>query len=98
MGFRLLDQFTLLHFSVGVGVYFWGMNLSTWVVIHILFEIIENTPWGMNFINNTITYWPGGKSKPDRVINSVGDTLGAICGWLVAKYLDDYGNRHRWYE
>ena len=53
MGKYIFDQFTFLHFSVGVIIYFWGINLSTWVIIHTLFEILENTNYGMFFINKT---------------------------------------------
>jgi hypothetical protein len=38
--------------------------------------------------NKYIVFWPGGKPKSDSIINSVGDTFGAIIGWLSAYYLD----------
>lgn len=48
-------------------------------------------------INRYITFWPGGKPYPDTIINNVGDTIGAIFGWLSAYYLDKIGNDYKWY-
>jgi membrane glycosyltransferase len=96
MGFRLFDQYSLLHFSVGVVTYFWGVNWKLFFILHTLFEILENTPMGMKFINN-FTFWPGGKPKADSLQNIIGDTISAILGWYVAKLLDDYGKKNKWY-
>jgi hypothetical protein len=97
MGKYIFDQFTFLHFSVGVIIYFWGINLSTWVIIHTLFEILENTNYGMFFINNYLTLWPGNKPISDTFINSFGDTIGAVFGWLTARYIDRLGIKMNWY-
>ena len=43
-------------------------------------------------------FWPGGKPKSDTVINSMGDTFGAIMGWISAYYLDKIGNKYGWYN
>ena len=88
MGTELFDKYTLLHFSCGVIAYFWDISLLHWVVAHILFEIIENTPFGMRFINETLTWWPGGKPHADSFLNIIGDNIGAIIGWYCAKYFD----------
>jgi hypothetical protein len=52
----------------------------------------------MNIINKYILFWPGGKPKSDSIINSVGDTIGVILGWISAYYLDKIGNKYNWYE
>ena len=31
-----------------------------------------------------VTIWPGGKLFPDSLTNQIGDTIGAILGWLSA--------------
>ena len=98
MGKYLLDQFTLLHFSVGVIVYFWGISLPSWILLHTLFEILENTKIGRNVINKYIKFWPGGKPKADSFINNIGDTIGGVIGWLVSYYLDREGNKRGWYD
>ena len=89
MGNLIFDQYTLLHFAVGVVAYFFDINFLLWFIIHTIFEVVENTPYGINFINRYLFFWPGGKPKADSIVNSVGDTLGAMLGWLCAKALDN---------
>ena len=98
MGAYLFDQYTYLHFAVGVIIYFWNISIINFFILHTLFEIIENTKFGMNIINNYITFWPGGKPKSDTIINNIGDTISAIMGWLSAYYLDKIGNQYNWYD
>ena len=97
MGELLLDQFTLLHFSVGVLFYFWGVSFPLWILIHTLFEYIENTSYGIHIIQQYIKWWPGGKHKPDSLLNICGDTLGAILGWICSYLLDKIGTKYEWY-
>ena len=97
MGARLFDQYTYLHFAVGIIAYFWNISLLDWFILHTVFEIWENTQIGINFINRFIVFWPGGKEKPDSIINSIGDTCGTLIGWLSAYYLDKIGNKYKWF-
>lgn len=83
MGNTLFDRFTYLHFCTGAIMYFWGISLKTWFLLHSIFEVFENTKSGMNIINK-FTYWPGGKSHKDSLDNIIGDTLGGMLGWLSA--------------
>jgi hypothetical protein len=98
MGILLFDQYSYLHFAVGVVIYFNGISLKNWIIIHIIFELIENTQFGIHFINKYLTYWPGGKPKSDTVVNSIGDILCGIVGWISAYYLDKFGERQGWYK
>lgn len=98
MGNYLFDQYTYLHFSVGIIFYFWGINFNVSLIIHTLFEIIENTQFGINLINKYLFFWPGGKPKSDSIKNIIGDTIGFIIGWLSAYYLDKIGSRLGWYN
>ena len=52
----------------------------------------------MNIINKYIVFWPGGKPKSDSIINIIGDTFGAIIGWLSAYYVDKLGNKYGLYN
>lgn len=89
MGQRTFDQFSLLHFASGIIAYFWGLPLLWWLIIHVVFEYIENTKIGMNFINKYIPLWPGGKQNPDSFMNSmIGDNISAVAGWLLAAWVD----------
>ena len=97
---KLFDQFTYLHFAVGIVSYFWGFGLITFLIYHTVYEIFETTDVGRNFINKYFSsIWPGGgKNKTELGMNAVGDTIGALIGWMSAYYLDRMGNKLNWYE
>ena len=80
MGLNFFDQYSILHFATGIIAYFWNINLINWIIIHLLFELLENTNTGMYIINTYIKIWPGNKPTSDTFINSVGDTIFSICG------------------
>lgn len=42
MGLRIFDQYSILHFAVGVIAYFWSIPFITIIIIHILFEYVED--------------------------------------------------------
>ena len=92
MGTKFADNYSLLHFAVGVIFYFFNIDVFTSVVVHIIFEYLENTETGMKFINNCLPFWPGGKSYRDSLINSIGDTVFFALGWLVAWYVNKKSN------
>lgn len=96
---KIFDQYTYLHFAVGIIFYFWGFSLPLWFIIHTVYEIFEITPIGTNFINTYFgKLWPGGgKHVAEPIINGVGDTLGALLGWASAYYLDKIGDHYGWY-
>lgn len=61
------------------------------IVVHTVFEILENTKTGVLIIDNYLSEdalgvfgWPGGKKKPDTFMNSVGDTVAFAIGWIIA--------------
>lgn len=91
MGDKTFDQFSLLHFASGIMAYFWGLPFLWWFILHVVFEIVENTKIGMQFINKYITMWPGGKQHPDSFMNSmIGDNISAAIGWVFASVVDKY--------
>jgi hypothetical protein len=87
MGNNFTDRFSLLHFATGIIAYFFGVPLLFWILLHTTFEILENMPDGVSFLDNYIFFWPGGKKAPDSIINITGDTFYAILGWLVADWI-----------
>jgi hypothetical protein len=97
MGNQLLDQYSLLHFSVGSLAYFWGVDLIQLLVGHTAFELLENTETGMKFINTTLTWWPGGKTQADSITNMIGDTISVVAGWAASWKLDEIGKRRKWF-
>ena len=98
MGLLVFDQYTYLHFASGIMSYYWGLSLTTWMVIHLLFELIENSQPGINLINTYLFFWPGGKPKADSKMNIVGDNIGAFLGWYSAYLLDKLGAKQGWYS
>jgi hypothetical protein len=96
MGFRLLDQYSLLHAAVGVLAYYWGVPLLWAIAAHTVYEWAENTAWGMALIQQ-VRAWPGGKWEADAWINIVGDTLAFCAGWGAAAGLDAMGKARGWY-
>jgi hypothetical protein len=89
MGLRAFDQYSLLHFAVGIIAYFWSISLFITVTIHIIFEFIENTPLGMDLINTYfLQWWPGGKTHPDSLLNRTTDVSFTVLGWILSYQLD----------
>ncbi len=84
MGSAFTDQYSLLHFAVGIVSRYWNVSLFWLIVFHTLFEVLENTAYGMNFINTYIPFWPGGKTHADTILNRVGDTVYSGLGWVLA--------------
>jgi hypothetical protein len=85
MGFNFIDQYSLLHFAFGIIAYFFGIKFHIWLIIHLMFELIENSELGIKYINTWFKpIWPGGKDSQDALINSTGDQIFAMCGWLIA--------------
>lgn len=86
---KVFDEFSLLHFASGIIAYFWGLPLVWWLIIHVVFEYVENTKMGMHFINTYIPVWPGGKHEKDSFANSmIGDNLSAVAGWLFSSFVE----------
>lgn len=97
MGFLLFDQYTYLHFCVGSIAFFFGIPIHIWFILHTIFEIIENNKYGVKILNK-VPFWPGGKSNNDTLINSIGDTIGTMLGWIVAYLIDKLCNRFGLYR
>jgi len=99
MGNNIIDQYSLLHFASGIMAYFWNISLVNWIIIHTIFEIVENSEYGMKAINTVFkNIWPGGKKYSDSVSNITSDIIFAILGWLFARMVDYYGNKYGLYE
>ena len=97
MGLYAIDQFSLLHFAVGILAYFWGFSALHTFVFHALFEWAENTRVGMKFINNNIPFWPGGKPYADSLLNQVTDTAFTMVGWYISLVADAYSTEKHLY-
>lgn len=98
MGFQIADQYSYLHFASGIIAYFWGVPFAWWVVIHVVFELVENSPQAIYIIDNYLKLWPGGKGRSDSFLNIVGDNIAAFAGWYSAYLLDSFGTQMGWYK
>jgi hypothetical protein len=86
----LFDAYSFVHFSVGVISYYLKINLSTWFILITLFELIQNVQCGslIDMIKAKIT--PFSQQSPESTINSIGDILSALLGWICAYYFTKY--------
>jgi hypothetical protein len=82
MGVFFTDQFSLLHFASGIIAYFWNLSFWIWFFLHLFYEILQNSSYGIWFINNIVKIWPGGKLGPDSYLNIIGDQFYGIIGWI----------------
>lgn len=103
MGKKLFDQYSFLHFCVGGAMFYLNMSFLTAIIIHTIFEFVENTRDGIHFINRFfsskgIFRWPGGKNYSDLLINNIGDTISFIIGWYIASVFDYYGKKYEWHN
>ena len=89
MGKYFVDKYSILHFGAGMIAYLLGIPFVLWIMIHTSFEILENMSGGRFFITNYLTFWPGGKKSTDTIINSLGDNVSAMLGWLFLYALED---------
>lgn len=87
MGKYFLDQYSLLHFTSGVVCRYLNLSFILLLVLHIIFEYVENSQKGMYFINNYFKLWPGGKTSSDTFVNSFGDILFSLIGWIAMDIL-----------
>tara|TARA_R110002074_G_scaffold360335_1_gene533084 strand:- start:482 stop:760 length:279 start_codon:yes stop_codon:yes gene_type:complete len=88
MGIKFTDNYSFLHFSVGAVLYYWNLSIENLIIIHTIFEILENTQQGMKIIQG-FPLWPGGKQHADSYMNMLGDTIWVILGWTVARILNN---------
>jgi hypothetical protein len=86
MGIYFTDNFSLLHFSSGIIAYYWNITFFQWFILHIIYELFQNSAFGIWFINNVITVWPGGKLHYDSYINIIGDQIYGLLGWIFTHF------------
>lgn len=69
-----------------------------WFIIHSIFEFLENTDIGITTIHKSIPFWSRGKPYADGWTNQMGDSIGALLGWLSSYDLDKISVENKWYE
>lgn len=90
MGTNIFDKYSIFHATVGMLMSLLGLEWYIVLILHTIFEIVENTHTAGKIIRKYLWWWPGGKVKPDSVLNTIGDTISVMLGWLVGYLLSDY--------
>ena len=87
MGQYVIDRFSALHLLSGLLVGLTRlMGFWAWFILHGLFEVWENSPKGVASLTH-VRVWPGGKDRPDRLVNSVADQFWSLVGFLLGQRL-----------
>lgn len=86
MGTQLFDKYSLMHMTMGGVMFFLGFGWPTTLILHTLFELVENTVYVGYLIQTYLWWWPGGKAKPDNARNIIGDTISVMLGWFIGYY------------
>ncbi len=81
MGTNIFDKYSLLHFFVGFIFRLLHIPLSYTIILNIISEYVENTSYGIQYINR-LKWWPGGKDSKDSLINSISDVIFIALGWI----------------
>ena len=74
---HLVDPYSICHVAAGVAARGIGLNLSTTLILHTLFEFVEN----MYLKKSLSRIFPD--STTDTPLNIIGDTLSAALGWYI---------------
>lgn len=95
MGKGIFDIYTFYHFSAGLIAGVTPLSLQHWIILNIIFELIENRPLGMRMLQK-ISFWPGGKNTPDSLQNSISDIIAATIGYIVSKNVKKKLSNKQW--
>ena len=78
----LLDEWSIVHVSGGIVAAQTGITLPQFMVLHTLFELVENTDQGTGLLSKI--GWD--RKNGDTWANIAGDTLSAVAGWYLGKW------------
>lgn len=90
MGIALFDHYSFSHALGGATFNLLGFNLLTSFLLHTAFEIFENYIWidrenktGGYCIKTPFFPIEDCKTKPDSIINIIGDTICFVFGFVI---------------
>lgn len=91
---QFADWYSLLHVIFGMGIFVslarfcprWSLQYRALITLisSTVWEVIENAPWIIAIINASTQ---GPSYGGDSIINSLADTLFALCGFMLARWL-----------
>lgn len=85
-----IDQFSYLHFASGITAYFFGFKLKNWMLLHLAFDIFDNSNWGIQFVQKYVSFLKQPRYGSDPPLNIIVDNIISVLGWVSAYYLVQY--------
>lgn len=89
------DQFSWAHLAAGIIVYYMGITFEQWFWLHLLFEIVENGSMSRKMAQKYIPKFGWDSPIQDTIINTIGDQVFAIIGWLIAYFVNTVLFKHK---
>lgn len=86
--YNFLDAYSLSHFAFGIVAYYIGITFEQWFWLHIIFELVENSIVTRTYANKFLYSFGFEMINVDTIINSLGDQVSAMAGWLLPYFLD----------
>ncbi len=77
------DEYSVVHFAIGVLTYQSGFSFVTLAIVYSIFKIFSNVSLGMYVIDTYITPLLGYKLFPESFKNIGTDLAMCLLGWLV---------------
>jgi hypothetical protein len=86
-GDALFSQYSLLHFAMGLIIFFTKVPLLLATLAYTAFLLVHHSEEGSRFMSKFVPMWPGGKRSEDY-LPILGDILAFDAGWLAASAAD----------
>jgi hypothetical protein len=85
---HLIDEWSLSHFAWGAMARRFGkLDHSTSLILHELFELVENDPRFIRWYN-TINTFESERYNGDSIINTLGDLASFHLGYKYSQYME----------
>lgn len=85
---EVIDKYSSVHFIVGFIVYFLNINITILFALSTIYEIYENSRNGCCMSKTIGEKFSFSAGDPETLINSVGDIVCVLLGWICAYYID----------
>lgn len=86
----MIQIHTPFHFISGVIAYYIGFPLIPFIILHILWEIVDNTRYFRDRSIKMFSWLPFLAYRLDTVYNSQTDNIFAILGWYTGKWISEH--------
>ena len=83
------DEYSIIHFSIGLLAYQSGFSFITLVIFYSIFKIFGNTSFGINIIDKYVSPIFGYKLFPESYKNIISDLGICLFGWFLGYFTLD---------